>query len=168
MTLSHTERWILSNQFRILEILDKDNAEHWARAKEVIDRGYEGEYESVSQDVDPDVVTEDQCREVLDILLMFQSLHRAYEDLPDKSEIEESRIKFAGFDGNNEGAQWAYTMYFCNLDGGRFTSLERGDNFNSHWPVLDHYRAMLSEWEKSQNKRQLSKEDVLRITGAAS
>jgi uncharacterized protein YfbU (UPF0304 family) len=168
MQPSHTERWILSNQFRILEILDKDNAEHWARAKEVIDRGYEGEYESVSQDVDSDVVTEDECREVLDILLMFQSLQRAYEDLPDKSEIEESRVKFAGFDGNNEGTQWAYTRYLCNLDGGRFTSLERGDNFNSHWPVLDRYRAMLSEWKKSQSKHQLSKEDVIRITGAAS
>jgi uncharacterized protein YfbU (UPF0304 family) len=34
MKLSHAERWILSNQFRILQLLDKDEAEYYAKAKE--------------------------------------------------------------------------------------------------------------------------------------
>ena len=167
MKLSHAERWILSNQFRILQLLDKNEAEYYAKAKEAIDSGYELEYGSLSQYIDSDVVTEEECREVIDILSMFDTLRHSYENLPDKSGIEEWRVKFAGFDGNNEVKQMAYARYFCNLDGGRFVHLERADDFNSHCPVLDRYRSMLSEWKQSEKKHELSKEDIIRIAEAA-
>lgn len=164
MKLTQSERWILSNQCRILELLDRENASHWTTAKEAIDSGYELEYSSLSKYIDSEVVTEEECREVFDILLMFDTLQHAYKNLPDKSGIEEWRIKFAGFDGNNEVKQMAYARYYCNLDGGRFVNLDRGDNFNSHSPVLDRYRSMLSEWKKSEKKHELTKDDIARIT----
>ena len=166
MALSHTERWILSNQFRILQLLDKDEAEYYAKAKEAIDSGYELEYACLSQYIDSDVTTVAECLEVLDMLSMFQYLKWGYDDLPDKSGIEEWRVKFAGFDGNNEVKQMAYAKYVCNLDDSRFATLESGDNFNSHCPVLDRYRAMLSEWNRSGNKYKLSKDDIIRIIEA--
>ncbi len=167
MELSHTERWILSNQFRILQLLDKDNAEYYAKAKEAVDSGYELEYGSLSQYLDSDVTTEAECREVIEILSMFDALRYSHDNLFDKAGIEEWRIKFAGFDGNNEVKQMAYARYYCNLDGGRFVHLERGDDFNSHCSVLGRYRSMLSEWKRSGSPHQLSKEEIMQIAEAA-
>jgi len=86
---------------------------------------------------------------------------------PDKSGIEEQRIRFPGFDGNNETKQMACTRYYCNLDVGKYQELDRGDNFNSHRPMLDRYRQMLAEWKKSAKTYELTKDDTIRIASAA-
>jgi len=165
MKLSRVERWILSNQFHILEALYPDDADHYAKVHEALESGYELHYEWFSEHIynDRDIMTPEENREVIEILSMFDSLKRAYGSLSDKTGIEESRVKFCGFDGNNETKQMGYARYFCTLKGGRFTDLDRGDNFNSHGPTLARYRRMLSEWKKSVDQNNLSKDDIIRI-----
>ena len=165
MKLSRTERWILSNQFQILEKLAPK--EGWDFAREVVERGYELHYGDVSQYVYQDVLTEEHCREVVNILAMFSHLKRAYAALPeeDKQDIEEAAVSFLGFDGNNEARQLSYTLLLVDHEG-RFTDLDRLDDFNSHSPVLDTYRRMLAEYERSANKYSLTKDDVVRIVNA--
>ncbi len=165
--LTGAERLILSNQYRILEALYPKEAKGIAHTREAIENGFELEYRAATQHVNDgdDIMAAEECREVIDILEMFSVLKRCYKSLPDKSGIDEAATHFEGFDGNNETKQVAYARHFCG-DGDRFSDLDRGDNFNSHFPTLEPYRRMVAEWEKSPKKHQLSKEDLIRITSA--
>ena len=115
---------------------------------------------------DKETLSAKECSEVVKILDMHRALKRSYEALADKSGIKEYGIKFAGFDGNNETAQMAYARYFCKQDGGKFTELDRGDDFNSHSPELDVYRCMLEVWEKTGKSHELTREQILKILAA--
>lgn len=161
MKLTRTERWILSNQYHILEALQPDEAEDFAAVREALERGYEIHYGEYSQHIydENDTLSENECHEVIDILVMHEALKDAYEKLDDTSGIEEWRVKFSGFDGNNETTRLGYTRYFVGM-GDRFT----GYDINSHCPMLDRYRKMLNAWNQSEKRYELTKEDVVRIT----
>lgn len=166
--LTRTERWMLSNQYKILAALYPDDADYFEKAREAIDCGYELHYDWITDYIydDRDIMTPEESHEVIDILAAFSAIKWSYEALADKSGIDENHIKFRGFSGNDETKQMAYARYFCSTDGGRFTDLDRGDDFNSHFPMLDVYRRVLREWNKSVDKNNLSKEDLIRITSA--
>lgn len=168
MDLSRTERIILANQARILQALDPDEAEHWQQVRTVLEHGYALHYSWVFEDVylDEHAMTAAECSEVLEILDMHRALKWAYTAFPDTSGIEEHWVRFSGFCGNEESKQLAYARFYCNLDGGRYADMDRGDDLNSHMPVLDKYRRMLTEWRTSDDKFNLTKEEVVRITSA--
>ncbi len=162
--LSFNERWILSNQYLILEKLDKDNANHYAQTREALDSDYEEHYDwNIPYIVrDKQVMTEEESKEVMDILDMFGVLHHAYDQLSDKSGVDENRIRFRGFDGNNETKQLGYTRYLQSID--RFSDLKSfGDGLNSHMPVFDRYKNMASRWEQSTDQYHPTEEDLIRI-----
>lgn len=168
MKLSRIERWFLVNQYRILEKLYPEDAESLAEDREALQRGYEAHYSGMIDFIykDEHTLSAERSREVLDILSMHRALHYGYDALSDKSGIEPAFVQFAGFDGNDEeeGLLLGYARWFCDSDGGRFKELHRGDDFNSHMPMLGFYRAMLKEWQKSRDKNKLTKDDILRIT----
>ena len=161
--LSRVDRWVLSNQYRILEALYPKEADSHKSAREAVESGYEGHYGTLIQHIDERGVSAEECDEVLDILSMFRALKRAGE-IPG---VEPRHVQFSGFDGNNEGPQISYARYFCSLDRGNFTELEHGDNFNSHMPTLDRYRRQLVKWRASKDRHTLTAEDVKRIAAAA-
>jgi len=168
MKLTLTERWILANQYHILEALYPKDADYFSKAREAFEGGYEFAYEELCQNFnkDNDVMTKEECIEVIDILAMFDSLKTSYERLSDKSGIERWQIDFSGFDGNNEAKQMAYARYFCTSGTPRFTDLNRGDDFNSHMPTLSRYRLMVREWRNFSRGHDLSKEAILKIVSA--
>jgi len=163
MKLSKIERWMLSNQYQILEKLDPEQAKHYANAREVIENGYTLEYEWISQYIMDEFPVEG-CTEVLDILDMFQSLKFSYDELDDKSGIKEASVRFQGFDGNHETNHMAYARHLVE-DEGKFDVLQI-KNFNGHFPSLDRYLWMVEEWNKSADKFRLTKDDIIRITSA--
>ena len=163
-TLSKIERWILSNQYLVLERLYPDEAKWYAERREAIERGYELHYQDGPDHIsDPMPVHE--CKEVLDILTMFSTIQESMERLTDKSGINQHWSEFPGFDGNNEYRQLGYAHYFCGHDGGRFPEL-KDKVVNSHFPGLAKLRAMLAEWRKIDNHRHMTNGDLVRITNA--
>jgi|SRR6185437_4276703 len=165
MKLTRIERWMLSNQYRILEALypDEDDAKHYREAREALERGYTLHYRWIAEHIGEEELTEEQCKEVGDILWMFEELQRGYNRSPDKSGIKESDVIFLGFDGNNESGLSSYAEYFRNSGGGRFPELKMSPGLDSHMPILAIYRRMLAEWEKATVKTELSMADVKRI-----
>ncbi len=166
MKLTRTDRWILSNQYRILEALYPNEATAFAEAREAIECGYELHYRSLSEHIYDEGFSVEECNEVVDILDMFCTLKHSYEELPNKSGIDASEIEFDGFDGNYETKHMVYARYFCNHDGGRFSELTPNNDFNSHAPRLDRYRRMVKRWKDCADKHSLKKEDILRIMAA--
>lgn len=168
MELNLSQRWILSNQYRILKMLEPDRADHYDDILGAIENGYSLHYDEFSHHIDRVGLSRDQCSEILDILQMFRILRTAYETLEDQLEIEEHEVQFFGFDGNVEGRQMLYAWYFCNLEGGRFTELglETIEDCNSHMPALETYRRMLEAWNRSEDKYELGRGDIQRIVSA--
>ena len=163
MKLTRTERWILSNQYRILAKLDPKDWERYARAEDALNSGYELEYGGLVQHVNEDTLPADECVEVINILEMHRMLKYGFDRLENKTDIDAHAINFAGFDGNNETKQMAYARFVCAKGTGRYEELDTGDDFNSHSPTLPRYRSMLERWRASADKYQLSKDDIVRI-----
>jgi uncharacterized protein len=168
MKLSRTERWILSNQYQILALLDRENAEAHNHTREILDCGYELMYEWQIEQVydDPHIMSTEECREVLEILKMFSSLKSAYEALEDKSAIQDTLLRFSGFSGNDETKQMAFARFFCQSRNA-FAELDRGDDFNSHFPSLGTYRRQLEEFRKCRDQLNPSRDELVRIAEAA-
>jgi uncharacterized protein YfbU (UPF0304 family) len=170
LKLTRVERWILSNQYKILEQIFPNEADYYREARKAIESGYELEYERLAERIyaDKHGLTTEECREVLEILAMFQMLKDVTgtgEGIPG---VEPWQVQFAGFDGNTEMSRMAYVHYFYSVHGGRSTELERGDDFNSHTPLsLDRYRRQLAEWRASKTTYSLTADDVKRIASAA-
>lgn len=158
--LTTGERVLLANQYRILEALYPDEADSYARYREAVESGYTLHYDDGAGAIYEEMSRE-ECREVLDILQMFDSMQFAYRQLQDKTGIEERTIEFPGFDGNNEVAQLGYTEYFIErLD--RYDGLKSADGYNSHMPTLNMYRRMLEVWRPLQ-MNQLTKMQIQSI-----
>ncbi len=168
LKLSRVERWILSNQYRILETLYPGDAKHFAHQREALESGYALEYEWMAQHIyeEKDTLSVEDCREVIQVLDMFTALQRSYAALDDKASLKESDVMLRGWDGNNETAHMAYARHCCEMDGGRFTDLKRNETFNSHMPSVARYHAMLGVWKVFDRPHELTREQMAQILSA--
>lgn len=167
MDLSKKDRLIIANQLKILEKLYPDEADYYAKHRKAIEDGYKLHYNWLVENFYHEM-SEEECKEVLEILDMYRALTFSYQHLDNKSEIDETEIRFRGFDGNNETSQYSYTQYFI-VDLGRFDELTYGakySNFNSHCPMLDRYHRMVAVWKQCRDKFNLSKDEIRKILEA--
>lgn len=162
MKLSQVERAILSNQYRILAILEPEQAEHYRLAETAFQNGYELDYGDFLG-VYSDVVSEDDCREVLDILQMCRVLRQAADEIKDLDDQQRELLTFQGFDGNGETKHYAYAEWFC-LERGRFGEFR--SDFNSHMPMLPLYRTQLALWRKCADPNKPTAEELRAIADA--
>jgi uncharacterized protein len=168
MSLTKTERWILTNQYKILERLDPDNAEEYRTMQEVLERGYEQEYEWKTPYLyDGDsVMTEEKCLYVVNVLAMYDALQQSYQGLGNKGDIEERDVVFPGFDGNNEATYQGYAQFLRNRSS-KFTDLRvRDKNLNSHMPTLQMYNRMQDVWAQLGEGHELSADQIRAILDA--
>ena len=79
MNLSGTERWILSNQYHILEKLtkNKSQAAEYAHYREILESGYEALYPNLVDRVLEKTLSPEACKEVQDVLVMYLHLQGA-------------------------------------------------------------------------------------------
>lgn len=165
MELSKMERLNLSFQLKILEKLYPDEADYYAEHRKAIEEGYALHYDWLLETIH-DEMSVKECKEVLDILDMYRAITYSLENIEDKSDMNQTHLEFAGFDGNYEGKQLAYTRYFI-YDLDRYKELTYGNDLrelNSHFPMLETYRKMLVKWKNCQDKFNLSKEVIKQIT----
>jgi uncharacterized protein len=167
MELSKKDRLIIANQLKILEKLYPDEARAYAQHRKAIEDGYSLHYDRLVEHFGEEM-TEDDCREVLDILDMYRTITFSSEKIDDKRGIDEMWVRFRGFDGNNEGSQFSYALYFI-VDLERFAELKYGAQYpdlNSHAPTLDKYRRMLRVWRSFENRFDLDKTRLIQVLGA--
>lgn len=153
------ERYMITNQLRILEALYPDEADHFAVQRAIFEQGYEMLYGWQLDHIydGQDVMTREECSEVWDTMDMFVSLERAG-----------SQMKFQGYDGNNESKFMAFAAFTVErLE--RFTHLpmEQPGYWNSHSPVREMYQRMLERWRAlpAPGRYRLSAEQVAEIEG---
>lgn len=89
--------------------------------------------------------------EVVNYLDMWDFIESSYEELDaqqqkDVAEKVEARVKFRGFDGNNE-SEYMSIAKFLIVDLGRFQKFKGRENLNSHSPTIGIYRRMYLAFE---------------------
>jgi len=171
LELSTTERIMLSNQYKILEKLYDNEAIDLQRKRKIVECGFELEYHQLNNRIsDSQILTENECREIIEILQMFSALENSYNNLSagEKNEIDLERIQYKGFDGNHECKQGDYAD-FCILmknRGHENTDEIPGLHYNSHIPMISVYRRMLTKWKELRELEKnvhLFKKDILSI-----
>jgi len=148
--LSISERLLLLNQYRILEMVDTGQKDGWRKAQMIVEHGYEEEYHSLFGCIGESELSRARCKKVQDILDMYQAMRGANPS-----------IEFPGFDANNETAEYFYARFL--VGDGRWVDLQTKHGLNSHVSKLPQYSRMLEVWKACNDPVELTKLDVERI-----
>ena len=159
MKLTKLERLLLANQYQILSKLDPQDESH-DMMRVALEHGYEVVYQDKLFIRIYDGLSVQECLFVQEVMDLYLTIQRSYEDLADKAGIEERRTVFPGFDGNHEPEYLSYAHYLVNKER-LFTSLKLGsDGFNSHAPSVDRYRRQVEKWKSMGEERNLTPEAI--------
>ena len=94
------QRLILSNQYKMMTMLDPANAERYRRLQTIIERGYGLQMRELDREFGE--LKEETCRTIIDIMEMYHALHVSWSNLQDQQSIDERRVTFLGFDAATE------------------------------------------------------------------
>jgi uncharacterized protein YfbU (UPF0304 family) len=170
ITLSLLERTILSNQNRILALLDPEESKRYNNLAEILELGYTGLYPKIFEHTF-DGISNEICQETFEILTMFRSIEHAICSLSDdqKTEITYENLTFQGFDANND-PHYSFAEFLIKKEG-KYQEFNDNRSLNSHSSgSLPTYRQMLNifrEIVKSNNgKHFMSYSDLKKIRQA--
>jgi uncharacterized protein YfbU (UPF0304 family) len=166
MELTKKDRVILINQYEILKRLDTDWSDRYDELIDILESGYEIFYHQVHERVSDDMST-DECKLVLDVLNIYRAIENYKNEHPDDNEISNHLYaNFPGFDGNSETIYMAFTQFLIERQD-KFAEQakykDKTGNFNSHSPMLDKYKAMITKWKSIGGKFKLLREDIITI-----
>jgi uncharacterized protein YfbU (UPF0304 family) len=147
-TLTPTERLQFANQFAILEKLDQNNAEYYAKGRKILESGYTLLYGEIFQTVSDELPVHD-CNFVYDVLETHRDLIQSYAALTDKAGITPDDVRFRGFDGNNESEFYGFVQFL--QEHGLWKETLTG-GLNSHAPTIDRYREMVAKRKKIRDQ----------------
>lgn len=99
MEMTHAQRLILSNQYKMMTMMDPDNAERYRRYQTIIERGYGLQLRELDRDFDE--MSEETCRTIINIMEMYHALQVSRENLKSPEMPDARRVAFMGFDAKN-------------------------------------------------------------------
>lgn len=123
MEMTNAQRLILSNQYKMMTMLDPANAERYRRLQTIIERGYGLQMRELDREFGE--LKEETCRTIIDIMEMYHALHVSWSNLQDQQSIDERRVTFLGFDAATEARYLGYVRFMVNVEG-RYTHFDAG------------------------------------------
>ncbi|MGB7651095.1 MAG: YfbU family protein [Gallionella sp.] len=142
LKLTDTERLLLANQYEILGRLKND--EQYELMAQTLRDGHEWLYRQYF-DVLSENLPDEKVEHVLAILGIYGDMRDSFKELTDKTGLEESKLTFPGFDGNNECELLSFTEALRKSR--RFENTIGVTAKNSHMPTTDMYQRMIDEWK---------------------
>jgi uncharacterized protein YfbU (UPF0304 family) len=158
--VSPVERLILVNQYRILSAV-APRAAHYEEFIEILERGYEGEYDRVLASVGQNRLSAQDCALVNDTLVMMSWLlhHRR------KTNVKLDAFARPGFDAETEHDHLSYARFLFKRAGRReFPGIK--EVVDSQGARLERYRSMVKAWRASEDLLELTAADIARILAA--
>lgn len=120
MEMTHAQRLILSNQYKMMTMLDPGNAERYRRLQTVVERGFGLQLRELDRDFDE--MSEEVCRTIINIMEMHHALQVSWENLKDRQGLEARRLAFLGFDAATEARYLSYVRFLVNTEDAILTS----------------------------------------------
>ncbi|AHM74957.1 MULTISPECIES: YfbU family protein [Yersinia] len=164
MDMTNAQRLILSNQYKMMTMLDPENAERYRRQQTIVERGFGLQMRELDRDFGE--MSEDTCRTIINIMEMHHALQVSWGNLKDQQDLDERRIAFLGFDAATESRYLSYVRFMVNTEG-RYTHFDSGTHgFNSQTPMWDKYQRMLAIWQSCPRQYHLSAVEISQIINA--
>jgi uncharacterized protein YfbU (UPF0304 family) len=158
--VSPVERLILANQYRILSAVAPRQA-NYEEFIEILERGYEGEYDQVLAGVAPNRLSAEDCALVNDTLLMMSWLLHYRR----KTNVKLDEFARPGFDADTEHGHLSYARFLFKRAGRRgFPGIK--EVVDSREARLERYRRMVKAWRASKSLTELTAADIARILAA--
>lgn len=162
MKLTRVERWILANQYRILQELSEQPTKLYDQVIQILEQGYEDEYDFAAQYLRDETLPHIIAEEVKDILRMFSEFQWIRDQVTLRDYRHEALFHFWGFDGNNNHEYLAYASFL--LERGDFRDLGMTSCANSHSDTIETYRSMVRLWKAlPSHGLDMTESDVLAI-----
>lgn len=150
----------LTNQYKIIEKLYPDEADYYSRHRKALEEGYAYQYDWIFEPFSTELSIE-ECRYVWDVLDLHRALFSSVKRLDTNDTNLNKKIKFKGFDGNNETKYLVYAEYILH-DLNRYMELHSND-YNTHSPTSNKYSRMLKSWEKYNKTHKLNEQQIKEI-----
>ena len=166
MEMTNAQRLILSNQYYLMSQMNPENAAKYRRLQTIVERGYELQMRELNKEFG--CLIEDECREVIDIMEMYHAMQESNKMLSEdeRKNVDQRRLEFLGFDIATEAQLVNYVRFLVDSEG-LYPQFEKGDHhFNSHVPMLDKYRRMLTTWRNCPRQSHLSSAEFTQIFNA--
>lgn len=164
MEMNNAQRLILSNQYKMMAMMDPENAERYRRQQTIIERGFGLQMRELDRDFGE--LPEDICRRVIDMMEMYHALRISFDNLKNAADIDARRIHFLGFDAATEARYLSYVRFLVNTEG-RYTHFDSGSHgFNSQTTMWDKYVRMLGAWHGCPRQYHLSEVEINQVLNA--
>ncbi|WP_034916120.1 MULTISPECIES: YfbU family protein [Erwinia] len=164
MEMTNAQRLILSNQYKMMSMLDPDNAERYRRQQTIVERGYGLQMRELDREFGE--LPETVCRTIIDIMELHHALHVSWANLKSPAGIDERRLNFLGFDAATEARYLGYVRFMVNVEG-RYTHFDSGTHgFNAQTPMWEKYQRMLTLWHTCPRQYHLSANEIAQIINA--
>ncbi|MFD1805945.1 YfbU family protein [Pasteurella oralis] len=161
MEMTSTQRLILANQYKLMGLLDSQNASKYQRLEAIVKGGFALELKELDKEFSN--LSENECQMVLDTLEMYHALQVSYNNLSDKSALTPHRLQFAGYCAVREKKYLNYLRFITGIEGKyqEFMRCEHG--CDSQVPMWDKYTRMLDTWRKCPHGYHLSMTEIQNI-----
>ncbi|WP_313653893.1 YfbU family protein [Pantoea sp.] len=164
MEMTHAQRLILTNQYKIMAMLEPENAGHFCRYQTIIERGYALQMRELDKEFGE--LSEAVCRKIIDIMEMHHALHISWSNLKERPQLDERRLAFLGFDAATEARLLGYVRFMVNTEG-RYTHFDSGTHgFNAQTPMWEKYQRMLALWQTCPRQYHLSANEIAQVINA--
>lgn len=166
MKITSAQRLILSNQYQLMSQLDPQNTDKYARLKVIVERGYKLQLRELDKDFGE--ISEETCREVIDIMEMYHALNESYSMLTpnEQEDIDSRRLQFWGFDAATESSLMHYVRFLTENEG-LYPQFDKAQHhFNSQQPMQEKYQRMLISWRHCPRQYHLSQAEINRVMNA--
>lgn len=168
MEMTNAQRLILSNQYKMMTMLDPENAERYRRYQTIIERGFGLQMNELDRDFGD--LSEETCRIIINVMEMYHALQisntNLREHLKEKADVDVRRLTFLGFDAATESRYLSYVRFMVNVEG-RYTHFDSGTHgFNSQTPMWEKYQRMLAIWQSCPRQYHLCAVEIVQILNA--
>ncbi|WP_105901837.1 YfbU family protein [Vibrio gangliei] len=166
MEMTHAQRLILSNQYRLMASLEPSEAKKFKRLQTIVERGYGLQMRELDKNFG--YMEEEACREIIDIMEMYHAMQESNNMLSDadKANVDQRRLQFLGFDIATEHQAMNYVRFLVDSEG-LYPQFDKADHhFNAQMPMIDKYRRMLNTWRNCPRQYHLSATELTQIFNA--
>ncbi|KAA8997009.1 YfbU family protein [Affinibrenneria salicis] len=164
MEMTNAQRLILSNQYKMMTMLDPDNAERYRRLQTIVERGYGLQMRELDHEFGE--LSEEVCRDIINIMEMYHALQVSWDNLKDKPDIDQRRLVFLGFDAATEARYLGFVRFMVHIEG-RYTQFDAGTHgFNAQTKMWEKYGRMLAAWQLCPRQYHLSAVEIAQIINA--
>lgn len=136
MEMTNAQRLILSNQYKMMTLLDPDNGDRYRRLQTIVERGFGLQMRELDRDFGE--LSEEVCRTIINVMEMHHALQVSWGNLKEKQDLDERRLAFLGFDAATEARYLSYVRFLVSTEG-RYTHFDSGSHgFNAQTKMWEN------------------------------